>query len=504
MDAHGEVMKLLFAGLDVGTSGAKIAVYDISGHIVFKAGRQYEESGTDGHRELDPDIVRLAVFEILSDAGRSCSEAISAITFASLGESLVILGKDDAPLMPSMLTGDKRGGYEAEIIKEQLTSQKVMQITGLPPNELYSMAKVMWMNGHTDVLKRADKVFFYEDYFGYLLTGHRMVSHSSASRSQLFDIKRKKWSQELLEFVGLDMSKLSTPVPAGTMIGTIKPSVAESLYLRPETKVIVGGHDQSCVAVGCGVLDTDTCVTSMGTCEFMQMMLPKPVANQYMIKNDFTCIPHAIPGMYLTSLEVTTCGILKNWGRDVLYWKNAGIDARSNEFYDSYIEQRIQGLRTGVLTLPQFGSSGNPNLSMDARGTITGLTIHTKPEEIYLSMLEGMSFQMLLAYERLSKLGVKASRVMAAGGGAASDVTLQMRADIFDMTVCRLSTDEPGTLGCMILAAYGAGAFASIPEAMKSVVHISQEFEPDPRNGAYYMDKYRKYKMLYQHMHSFK
>ena len=224
----------------------------------------------------------------------------------------------------------------------------------------------------------------------------------------------------------------------------------------------------------------------------------------YMIENDFTCIPYILPGTYLSSLEVTTCGALKNWARDnILKGFKMECDARGDNFY-SCIDRAVEDIRTDVMVLPQFGSAGNPDLSMDARGTITGLTIHTKAEEIYRAILEGMAFQMYLSYERLKKLGTRMNRIVATGGGAASELTLQIRADVFNMKVVSLENEESGTVGCMLMAATGTGAYPSLEEGIRRAVKIRKEFLPDPVMHEYYEEKFAKYKTLYERMYDFK
>lgn len=100
-----------------------------------------------------------------------------------------------------------------------------------------------------------------------------------------------------------------------------------------------------------------------------------------MIENDLTCVPYVFEDTYLTSLEVTTCGVLKDWARDtILQGREMECEARNIDFYNEYIDAAIADMRTDVMLLPQFGSSGNPDINYDAKGTITGLTVHTKPE----------------------------------------------------------------------------------------------------------------------------
>lgn len=494
---------MVYAGLDVGTSGCKLVAYDLEGREVFAASRRYAETGSEGRRELDPAVVLQSVKETLKEAGTRCPQPIRALSVASMGETVVCLDAEDRPLMNAMLTGDCRGIPQTRRLIGQVGAQRIFEVTGLPPNELYSLPKWMWINEETDVLPRTERILFFEDYVGYMLTGQRKVSYFSAARSLAFDINRKAWSQELLDLAGIRAEQLSEPVPPFTVIGTIRPEVAAELSLPGDMKVVVGGHDQTCAAFGSGLSGMECGECGMGTCEFLFIMLPGPMATPFMRENDFTCIPYVLPDTYLTSLEITTCGILKNWARDTLFADiRRECEARGVSFFRE-MDRRAADAETEVLLLPQFGSSGNPDLSMDARGTIAGLTIHTRPEELYRAILEGMAFQSRLAYERLQALGTRMRVITATGGGAASELALQIRADVFNMKVRTLENDESGTLGCMMMAAVADGAYASIEEAFRRAVRTGREYVPDANRHAKYMRKYGQYKRLYALMYDF-
>lgn len=495
---------MAFAGMDVGTSGCKMLVYDRKGNVIYQSARKYKEEGKDGHRELNPALVLENVKEVLRDVGLYCLEPVEAMAVASLGESVVCLDENDRVLANSMLTGDSRGIPETERIIEKFGVNRIFEITGLPPNELYGLPKYMWLNENTEAIRKAKAILFYEDFVGYVLTGKRKVSYSSAARSMAFDVRKFVWSEELLEMAGIHPSQMSEPVPPCTVIGTILPEMAEELHLNPQMEVVVGGHDQTCAALGSGLNGMKTGECGMGTCEFMFVMLPEAKTTDEMVADNFTCIPYVLPDTYLSSIEVTTCGILKNWARDTLFGDIARGCAERNENFFTYMDGIAKEIQTDVMMLPQFGSSGNPHLSMDARGTITGLTIHTKPEEIYRAVLEGMSFQMYLAYERMKNLGTTMEAMVVTGGGAASSLTLQIRADIFDMKVYVLDTDESGTLGCMLMAATAAGAYDSLEDAIKAAVKIRKEYTPVSEQHRYYMKKYEKYKKFFDLMSDFK
>lgn len=494
---------MVYAGLDVGTSGCKLVAYDLEGREVYAASRRYTEVGSEGRRELDPALVLKSVKETLREAGMNCPQPIRALAVASIGETVVCLDKDDRPLMNAMLTGDCRGIPQTRRLIEAKGAQRIFEVTGLPPNELYSLPKWMWINEETDVLPRTERMLFFEDYVGYILTGKRKVSYFSAARSLAFDIGKKAWSQELLDMAGVRAEQLSEPVPPFTVIGTILPEMAQELQLPADLKVVVGGHDQSCAAFGSGLSGMATGECGMGTCEFMFVMLPKPLMMPYMLDYDFTCIPYVLPDTYLSSIEITTCGILKNWARDTLFADiRRECEAQGKNFF-AEMDRRAADVDTELMLLPQFGSSGNPHLSMDARGTITGLTIHTQPEEIYRAILEGMAFQSYLAYEKLQTMGTQMETIIATGGGAASELTLQIRSDVFNMPVRTLKNDESGTLGCMMMAAVADGAYDSAEEAFRRAVHTGREYLPNAERHAAYMKKYQQYRRLYDLMYNF-
>lgn len=235
--------RMLFAGMDVGTSGCKMLVYDLDGNIVYQSSRKYQEEGNGGHRELNPEVVMTKVKEVLKDIAGNCIEGITAMAVTSLGESVVCLDKNNNVLTKSMLTGDSRGIPETQEIIDILGADRIFETTGLPPNELYGLPKYMWLNRNTNAVKDAAAILYYEDFVGYILTGQRKVSYSSAARSMAFDIRKFEWSEEFLKLAGIRKEQMSEPVPPCTVIGTILPDMAKELGLNEDLKIVAGGHD---------------------------------------------------------------------------------------------------------------------------------------------------------------------------------------------------------------------------------------------------------------------
>lgn len=495
---------MAYAGIDIGTSGCKMTVYSSKGQILSSAKRTYQETGHSGYRELNADMVWKHTKEVIKEAAAASSELIESIAVASLGESIVCIDEHGSVLANSMLTGDKRGIEECIRLQESVSKKEVMNITGLPLSEMYSLPKFIWMKNHTDIFSKSKHIFFYEDYVGYLLTGKRMVSYSSAARSMAFDIKRKSWSDKLLSFAGLNKERFSAPVPSGTVLGTVLPDLAEELALSPGTLVAAGGHDQGCAGLGSGMILPSEGEDGQGTCEVMQFILPGMTTSSYMIENGIPCAPYVVPDVYLAQIELTNCGILMNWSRDTIFSNIFNDCVERGEDFFSYMDCLASERAPGdILVLPSFGSSGNPDICYDALGTICGLTIHTQPVELYQAIKEGMAYQMYMAYQTLDQLNINADVIRITGGGAASDYTLQLRADIFGVPMETIDNNQAGTMGCAILAAHAVRPDVSIEELIQNMVHTKKRFTPRPQYHDLYMKHYRHYKKLYNMLTNF-
>ncbi len=490
-------------GIDVGTSGCKVCVYNHRGAILSAAHRKYTERRGNGIREIEPDIVRKRVFEALSEAVFKCKEPIQAISITCLGESLACLDENDCILCSSMVTGDNRGQEGVDKLCRELGADYVFQVTGLMPSQLYSLPKLIWLHDNTDVLRKAKKIFFYEDYIGYLLTGERKVSYSTAARSMALDIHNLKWDEKLLAQAELTPSLFSEPVASGTIIGYVTSEAAGKCHMSGKIPVVAGGHDQACAALGSGFIDSSFAEDCIGTCECLALMLPEKYDQSILQKFQMPCMLYLLPDSCFTTLEITTCGALMNWAKDVLFRGTQQMCIEKGTDFFKYMDERVTDKHTNILMLPQFGSSGHPDLNYHMSGCISGLTLETTEEDLYLALKESMLYQIKLAYESAASLGAGFEKLVMTGGAANSSVSARLRADIFQKPVYTLANNEAGTLGCMILAAVAIGEYPDIVTCIREVVRYAQVTEPASHNFTEHEEKYLQFKALYEKMHSF-
>ena len=496
---------MALAGLDVGTSGCKFTVYSSQGKKLHTARRSYTEfSSGPGYRELDPVVVLENVLEAIQEGCAQSAEPVEAFAITSMGESTIVVDQTGKPLHSVMVTGDARGIEESRELLQFASPESIMASTGVPPSEMYSLPKWMWLSKNTNTFQKAAYLFLFEDYITWYLTGQRKVSYSSAARTMAFDVDKKCWNLNLIQIAGVRLEMLSQPVAPGEPVGEILSSIASQHNLPAGITIVAGGHDQNMATLGAGVNQPDIAEDGLGTCEVLTALLPPSANPAYMMQHDLVRIPYVYPNTYLTYIVMPTMGVLMNWTQKTFFPQLASTAYNSTLNPLAQMDQMIGEEPGHLLVLPQFGASGIPHVDYDAKGLIWGLTVHTTGAEIYRAVLEGMSFQILMAHQLLEPLGIKHNRLRLTGGGSNSRQILQMRADIFGIPVEQMDNTESGTAGCMILAGKAMGKFQDIDHAIGQTVRVKETFLPNFERHKLYRAQYEKYKSIYQQMHQFK
>lgn len=484
----------MYIGLDIGTSGTKAALVDKGGNVLQSFQVNYDFSNTkDGHRELDGDMVWEAVKACLRQTG--AKHTVKTITISALGEAIIPVDKAGQPLCHSILGTDIRGKEELERLTEDAGRDRLLEITGQNLSAIYSVNKILWLKAHRkDIFDDVWKVFTFQDFIIYRLTGNAVIDYSMASRTLLFDTNAMDWSKELLELAGIKRELLSEAAPSGSRAGRLSPDMAKELSLPEETEVIAGTHDHICNALGCGVHQAGWCCNVVGTTEGLTAILQKeelPAADvdRFQISRQ----PFAKKDLYNTVAWNNTSGVLLRWF--VQQFEKSKEEKEMTERFASLNERMPDG-PTDLYALPHFSGAATPYMDVDSKGAVLGLTMDTKGEELYKALMEGANYELALILECLRAAGVTV-KTLVASGGALSPKLLQIKADILGIPVLTVLNRQTGTLGGAILGAVAIGDYDTIEEASAHMVSFGQEYRPDPARHAIYAEKFKIYKKIY-------
>lgn len=478
-------------GLDIGTTGCKLSVYDESGEFLCNAYREYDVSRRGGAHEVDASVILGAVKTVIADCGRQY--APDAIGVTSFGESFVLLDENDGVLLPSMLYTDPRGSVECERLCASLGEDFLIQTAGVKPHPMYSLPKLMWIRENLpEVYARAHRVLLMEDYVVYLLSGVAQIDYSLAARTMAFDIQRKCWSAEILNAAGINASLLSTPVPTGTAAGRIRPSLAEALGVSPETVIVSGAHDQIASAVGAGVFSVGEAVDGTGTVECITPVFDHIPTEKSLYEKGYSVIPYVLDNTYVCYALSFTGGATLKWFRDNFAAKYGGVE---NVY--AALDRNVPSDPTGILILPHFAGAANPYMDNASRAAIVGLSLEHTAEDLYKALMEGVTYEIMTNLEHLSSFGITPSSLYATGGGARSEVWLQIKADILGKPITSLLAKEVGAVGTCMLVGRAIGLYRDLDEAKARFVQTGKTYYPNPDRYAKYQTLYAAYRKLY-------
>jgi len=476
------------AGLDIGTTGCKLTVFDKNGEYLGKAYRDYPARRAVSGREIDISVMMESVCAVIGEMAEQYPD-IAGIGVTSFGETFVMTDGAGEPLHHAMLYTDPRGAEECAELVGKLGADRIADITGLAPHEMYSVSKMMWIRKHRpEVYAAAKRIHLIEDFVVRHLTGKAQIDYSLAARTMAFDIRSLTWSGDIFEAAGIDERLMSKPVPTGTSAGTVTPAAARRTGLSKDCVIVSVSHDQVSAAIGAGAFDGSVAVDGAGTVECLTPIYDSIPEIPVMAKGFFSVVPYAVPGKYVAYAFSYTGGALIQWAMETFG------RGETNESMEMACEKEGP---TGLLVLPHFAGAATPYMDTGSKGAILGLTTATTPGEIYRACMEGVAYEMRLNYEALAESGIRFTRLHATGGGARSRVWMQMKADILNLPITTLQTADAGTVGSAMLTGLAAGLFSSLEEAAGRFVKEAETFTPRPDMHRQYMEVYQRYRKVY-------
>jgi len=487
-------------GLDIGTTGCKAVHFDAQGNILASASREYAVDIPQAMwAEQDAELVwRLAQDALQETIAVGGPGDIEALGLSVQGEAIIPVDSQGFAMRPAILGMDTRVGHQNEWLRRTFGGEHLFARTGMPIHPVNTLPKLLWLKEHEpDIWDGATRFLLYEDFLIHKMTGAAVISRCLASRTQLFDIPKDRWSPEILEALDLDESRLAKVVPSGFAAGRMHSSLAQSLGLSESPLVVTGGHDQACGALGVGLTQPGLAMVSTGTAEVVEVALPEPALNETLYKGNISVYAHVVPGLYLAMALNQSGGLLLRWFRDTLCQEElrlaqeSGIDAYSLILADATPDP------TDLLLLPHFGGSGTPTVDTASKGAILGLTFSTGKTELAKAVLEGLTYELRINLDLLREGGIDIGELRAIGGGARSDLWLQLKADITGIPVVRPRVTEAACWGAAILAGVGAGIYASATQASEEMLVLEQRFEPDSERQVQYKARFELHQEVY-------
>ena len=491
-------------GIDVGTSGCKAAAFATDGRCLGSAAGEYKTLYPQpGWAELDSRLVWQEVKRTIGlVVAQSSDDPITCLSISSMGEAMTPVSSDREILGNSILLSDVRGDEYVSPLEQTICQENFYRISPNILGTAYSLPKLLWIKEHApELYDQADYFLLWADLIAFMLGCEPIASYSLAGRTLLFDVRKEDWSDLLLEKTGIAREKLGRPTPGGSQIGTVSNAVATELGLGANVKVVAGGHDQCCNALGAGICSAGSAVCGIGTFECLTPVYGSLPDETQMLKLGLGIEHHVLPGLYV-SLIFNQSGSLVRWFRDTFAAADLKLAGPDVDVYEA-LSSEMPAEPTRLLTLPYFEPTGPPGFVTNASGVILGLKPSTKRGDILKSIMESATFYFVESMHALSDIGIDTSQFIATGGGARSDQWLQIKADIFGIPFVRPRITEASLLGAAILAGAATGVFADADQGVACFVKHERVFDPDESRSRLYAEQYERYQQLFPLLRGF-
>ena len=412
-------------------------------------------------------------------------ENVAGISFGGQMHGLVALDENDEVIRPAILWNDGRTGEETDYLNQVIGKEKLSEYTANIAFAGFTAPKILWMKKHEpDNFAKIKKIMLPKDYLAYKLSGSFSTDVSDASGMLLMDVKNRCWSKEMLDICGITEEMLPKLYESFEVVGTLKREIAEALGLSSDVKVIAGAGDNAAAAVGTGTVGEGMCNISLGTSGTIFISSKKFGVDEHNALHSFA---HADGHYHLMGCMLSAASCNKWWNEEILKTKDFAAE-----------QSRITKLgENQVFYLPYLMGERSPHNNPDARAMFIGMSMDTTREDMTQAVLEGVAFGLRDSLEVARSLGIQMERTKICGGGAKSPLWKKIIANVMNMKVDVIESEEGPALGGAMLAAVGCGEYEDVETIAKKLVKVIDTVEPEEELVAKYEERYQKFRKIY-------
>lgn len=478
---------MLYVGIDLGTSAVKLLLMDEKGSIRKIVSKEYPiYFPHPGWSEQNPEDWYEKSMEGLKELLGECDKSqVAGISFGGQMHGLVILDEQDRVIRPAILWNDGRTSEECDYLNHVIGKEKLSEYTANISFTGFTAPKILWVkNKEPENFARIRKIMLPKDYLAYKLTGVHCTDVSDASGMLLFDVKNRCWSKEMLEICGVSQAMMARVYESYECVGTLLPEVAKELGVSGQVKVAAGAGDNAAAAVGTGTVGDGRCNISLGTSGTIFISMKNFGVDKF---NALHAFGHADGHYHLMGCMLSAASCNKWWMDDIIGTKDYAAQQKA-------IEKLGQN---HVYFLPYLMGERSPHNDPDARGTFIGLTMDTTRADMTQAVLEGVAFALRDSFEVAKALGVHIERTKICGGGAKSPLWKRIIANVLNLKVDVIESEEGPAMGGAMLAAVACGEYGSVEEIADRLVKVVDTVEPEPELVAAYEKRYQQFKQIY-------
>lgn len=490
---------------DIGTTGAKAAIFQQDATLVGSAYTQYETYyPRPGWLEQSPNDWWNAVVEstrtLIEQSGVRASD-IAAISFSGQMMGQVPVDREGNLLQERVpIWADARAGEQVARVFEALGGyEEFYRITMQGHNpELYAIFRVMWYRDNMpDVFDRVYKFLHSKEFIAMRMTGNFATDYTDQALGCTLDMKKRTWSDEMFEAADLSVDLFPELHESIDVMGHLTKQAADELNLVEGIPVVVGSGDGPAAAAGAAALEPGDAYFYIGSASWGGTIETEPIGD---FETKVIVHNHLVPGLNHSQYVMYTGAIAQQWAKETLFGEE---DPEGVNLYEvaSDLADRIPLSEDTIIFLPYMRPGGAPYNNLNARGVFTGIGLNHGREHLFRAVLEGVSFNIRLLLDRFETFrGQELDTINVIGGGSRNPFWMRLLADITGRCITTTSLkQEANCFAAAQCAGVGVGLYEDFAE-VKKLIRIEEEYTPDPNVADFYAKKYAIFLKAYQDM----
>jgi xylulokinase len=480
---------MLYIGIDLGTSAVKLLLMNGQGKIEKIVSREYPLSFPHpGWSEQEPaDWLRetlAGIRELTADCDKS---QVAGIGAGGQMHGLVVLDDKDQVIRPAILWNDGRTAEETDYLNTVVGKETLSRCTANIAFAGFTAPKLLWMQKHEpEHFAKIAKIMLPKDYINYMLSGVHCTDVSDASGMLLFDVEHKCWSQEMLDICGVRESQMPQIFESYQPVGTLRPQLAKELGLPEGVVIAAGAGDNAAAAVGTGTVGEGACNISLGTSGTIFISSRSFGVDQ---NNALHSFAHADGNYHLMGCMLSAASCNKWWMDEIIGTQDYAAEQKD-------ITPEKLG-RNHVFFLPYLMGERSPINDTNARGTFIGMTMDNTRSDLTQAVLEGVAFGIRDSLEVARSLGIEIKKSRICGGGAKSPLWRTIFANVCNLDIEVIESEEGPGYGGAMLAMVACGAYPSVQAIAEQFVKVVDVVHPDPAITARYEERYQVFRQIY-------
>lgn len=479
-------------GIDVGSSSVKVAAYSEDGKLLAVASADLTPLHPGpGLWETDPEDIWRATsraMQSLTGSDPVRNDPPKALAISASGRENFPADGQGNPLGNGMMGADTRGAeFEIPPPGAPIPEPWCLSCGHLRERMDPVFRLEWWRKYRPEIMDRARYFFGWIDFLTFRLTGRAVMDQSTVSRYAVYDLQTMDWAPDRVAAYRIESSFLPEVLPWGSVIGEVKPEIAENWGLPSGVQVAQGCHDLNCAAYGAGVHEIGTVCLVSGSYENILIPTDK-LPTPGMLLRGLSVMPQPCQaGLSIIAVHPTGNAVL-NWSRDLV---GTSIEA---------VEESLQGSGREpgpVMAVPYLsGSMTYWEDGRKAKGALLGLSLATSKTDVIRAFMESIAYDTVNTLSLMIEEGIEVKRIRITGGGARSAWWTQLKADMTGKPIEVVEHPEPGTLGAALLAGLAIGVYDDMEEISTRYSGTAAIYTPDPDRRALHEERLGKYREL--------